>query len=254
YHIGWPASQKLDVTGDKPETVTGGAEQENPCHVVELMAACAAYDFFTAENINEKEATYYYRNVEADDNHVLQLTGKSFMGDDGDKFENKLGAFFSFAHIVLSTYGGAQEMAGTDQFIRIFGDQKIHDYDTIPESQTKEIDEYMKKFAYNIVKGNIRKGWIYQIKDSLGAGSFIFKSEAFKSSPNELRSIDPGNIFTNEQHNWDKSMLKSRYDKFIGGLISPNAYPMDDQNVNTTKERFMAHIYNAITIAQHYDS
>ena len=74
---------------------------------------------------------------------------------------------------------------------------------------------------------------------------------------NSLPDTDPGYIFTDDRHNWDKGGLMglggSRYDKFIKGLINPQCYPMDDQNVSTTKEKYLAHMYNAITKAQKYE-
>ncbi len=254
YHIGWPASQKLDVSNQDSKTITGGKEQQNPCHVVELLCASAAYDFFTTD-INEKQATYLYRNVEVDANNQLRLTGSSFIND-GDKFENKLGAFLSYAHLVLSTQRGAFGSNGNIELLERFAEQKINDYDDITDEQAKELDDYMKMFAYNVVNGNLDKGWIYQVNSTI-PGTFIFNSEAFETNVNSLPDTDPGYIFTDDRHNWDKGGLMglggSRYDKFIKGLINPQCYPMDDQNVSTTKEKYLAHMYNAITKAQKYE-
>ena len=251
YHIGWPASAKLDVTGmNSGKTITGGREQENPAHVVELMCASAAYDFFT-EPIVEKQATYLYRNVETDDNGQLRLTGTSFIND-GAKFENKLGAFFSYAHLVLSKHQGALGLPGNEGLLERFADQKIHDYDSITNEQAKELDDYLKMFAYNVVNGNLTKGWMYQVKETV-PGMFIFNNDAFRTGVNEIAGIDPGDIFTDDRHNWDKPLLSSRYDKFIKGLIDANCFPAEDQHVETVKEQYLAHIYNAITMAQKYD-
>lgn len=259
YHIGWPATQKLDVstlTADT-KTITGGSDQKNPCHVVELLSACAAYDFFT-RNITEKQATYLYRSVETDSNGQLRLTGASFVDDrDKDKFENKLGAFLSFAHLVLATHRGAFGENGNVGLLERFSEQNIVDYDDITDEQAKEIDDYLKMFAYDIVNSNLVKGWIYQINSTI-PGTFIFNNGAFETSVSALRGVDAGNIFTDDRHNWEgggflKSAKSARYDKFIKGLTNDLCYPMEDQSVSTTKEKYLAHLYNAITKAQKYD-
>lgn len=257
YHIGWPAGQKLDLSKEDPRVITGGKEQENPAHAVELMAACAAYDFFT-EDVNENQATYLYRNIELDDNGNLRLTGTSFVND-GEKFENKLGAFFSYSLLALSKEGGAfgNPGSGNINIIERFARQDIHDYDTISNEECKELDDYLKMFAYNFVNGDAVKGWMYQIKDTV-PGNFIFRPEAFRTSYSDLSRVDPGYIFTDDRHNWDATggflgMGRDRYDSFVKGLVNSVCYPMDDQNVETTKERYLAHMYNAITKAQKYD-
>ena len=250
YHIGWPAQQKTEFKnlGSNDMTITGGDKQENPAHVVELMCAAAAYDFFT-NPVNEKQATYLYRCAELDDNGKLRLTGSSFI-DNGEKFENKLGALLSFAHISLAKHEGAFGGNGTEGFLERFNRQGIMDYDSITPEQAKEIDDYLKLFAYNFVGEELKKGWIYQVKDTV-PGSFVFSPDAFRTDKRELRKIDPGKIFNDEAHNWDSPWHSNTYDTFIKGLTH-SGYS-DDQNVNTVKEQFLGHLYNAITEAQGYN-
>lgn len=252
YHIGWPSSQRLDLTDDSATgVVTGGRTQENPAHIVELMSACAAYDFFTSD-IKEKQATYLYRCVELDDNDKLRLTGASFV-DDSDKFENRLGALFSLAHVILSKHNGAYGSESGDGVVGLldrFAAQGITDYNTITDEQAKEIDDYFRQFAYKVAGGKLKKGWMYQLKDTV-PGSFIFNNDAFRTDPKEISRIDPGRIFTDDRHNWNHSLINNRYDTFIKGLV--NTGYEDKQNVSTIKEQFMAHLYNAITEAQHYN-
>lgn len=250
YHIGWPSQEKTEFInpGGNSQTITGGDKQENPAHVVELMCAAAAYDFFTSP-VNEQQATYLYRCAELDDNGRLRLTGSSFV-DDGEKFENKLGALLSFAHISLAKQQGAFGMSGTEGFLERFNKQGIYDYDSITPEQSKEIDDYLKLFAYNFVGETFKKGWIYQIKDTV-PGSFVFAPDAFRTDVRELRKIDPGKIFNDEAHNWRSPMLSNSYDYFIKGLTKTGY--SDDQNVETVKEQFLGHLYNAITEAQGYN-
>lgn len=259
YHVGWPLNDKLDVgRKDNGETTTGGNLQRNACHIVELMCASAAYDFFTLgeEELGNTEVSYCFRAPEFD-NNSFNFGGKDFVGEKGDMLTNKLGAFLSFAHIVLSLHKAAtQGELGTESFIVRLRKQNIMDYDTITKEQTRDIDAYLKMFAYdfNRQKDEIERGWIYQLSHSIGSGKFIFKSDAFKAVRSELERIDPGDIFTDDKHNWDKGgFLGSRYDTFIKKLVEDSCKPKENQKVTTTKEKFLAHIYNGITIAQKYN-
>ena len=122
----------------------------------------------------------------------------------------------------------------------------------------KAFNGYLKEFGYKFVKGSVVFGWIYQIFKSVGSGKFIFSPEAFKTDIDELDSIDPGIIFSDEAHHWNKtgfftnSAADRRFNTLIELLKSDETEPGDSQAV-TLKERFLAHMYNAITIAQHFN-
>lgn len=260
YHIGWPY-QALYV-GNQGKTITGGKAQKNVCHVVELMCACAAYDFFNLkdEDLNNETARYLYRSFE-DQEGQIQLHGSDFISK-GDAFESKLGSLFSLAHIILSQYDAAWtdvDGAGTKGLLNRFAQQNIHDYDGITNNQAKDLDHYFKDyFGYSFdVDGYMQKGWIYQIKDSV-PGRFIFIDEAFKEQQKDMKSISCGHLFEEEQHNWSKlsgffSKKDNSVDVLIKNMGDERTKPTSDQNVQTTKEKFLAHIYNAITINQNFN-
>lgn len=255
YHIGWPITS-IDFTEDAPRTITGGAEQKNDCHVVELLSACAAYDFFTLSKYGNQQAQYLYRSADFSGSGFC-FEGSDFVGNEkGIIFENKLGAFLSFAHIVLSVNRAALSNShGTMGFLERFKAQDIKDYEQgITEAQANDIDEYMKWFAYDYSNGSLTRGWIYQIYKSIRPGRFIFKSSAFTENAKELRDMDPGNLFEDDKHNWDKGgVFSNRYNNYVKTLIDQRCKPKKEQNVNTTKERFLAHIYNSITIVQKFN-
>ena len=265
YHIGWPSSLKINYSDGKDDkVVTGGHDQRNDCHVAELMCAVAAYDFFNEDRKKLEaigEAQYDFRTVAIDDNGNMQLSGSSFVGaEKGEIFENKLGALLSLAHIILSKYNGAHEgVCGTADLLNYIDGLKVQFYSDLTDAQCNEIDEYLKEFAYKFVKGNVKFGWIYQIFKSVGAGKFIFSPDAFRTDINELHDIDPGTIFADEMHHWDKSgnIFSSASDRHFNTLIglirSDDSQPDDAQGV-TIKEQFLAHLYNAITIAQHFNN
>lgn len=263
YHIGWPSSLKINYSeGKAGDVVTGGHEQRNDCHVAELMCAVAAYDFFNEDRTRlEKigEAEYDFRTVEVDDNGNMQLSGASFVGlERGEVFENKLGALLSLAHIILSKFEGAHEgTCGTAQLLNYLDAAKFPNFNELSDAQCAEIDEYLKEFGYKFVKSNVVFGWIYQIFKSVGAGKFIFAPEAFITDINGLHNIDPGTVFADEQHHWDtKGFLGSasnrRFDNLITILKSEDSLPVEAQ-ATTLKEQFLAQMYNAVTIAQHFN-
>ncbi|MBD5171689.1 MAG: hypothetical protein HDT02_00495 [Bacteroidales bacterium] len=265
YHIGWPSSLKINYSDGKAgNVVTGGHEQRNDCHVAELMCAVAAYDFFNEDRAKlEKigEAEYDFRTVAVDDNGNMQLSGASFVGSErGEIFENKLGALLSLAHIILSKFEGAHEgTCGTAQLLNYLDSAKFSNFNELSDAQCAEIDEYLKEFGYKFVKSSIVLGWIYQLFKSVGAGKFIFAPEAFITDINGLHNIDPGTIFADEAHHWDKSgvaVLNSssdrRFNTLIGLLKSEDTIPVEAQ-ATTLKEEFLAQMYNAVTIAQHFN-
>lgn len=279
YHIGWPSTMKINYSeGRENKIVTGGKEQENSAHIAELLSACAAYDFFNREYLPEDKSSYVFRTVEADDNNEgvkLLLTGRSFVGPDGDKFEKKLGAFLSFAYLVLTTYGASkQNEAGTLKLIEAlnqFGSKDerlkiLKEYAQMPPEKAKEIDKFMREFAFKIndVKNEIEKGWIYQINDSVKGSSFLFRPETFKTNVREIFNIDYGVILTDKTHHWVNSgnggflglggsnqSRNNSFQELIKKLRTQESKPREGQG-NTLKEKFLAHMYNAIAMAQHY--
>lgn len=261
YHIGWPSSAKLNYSGNGDKVITGGQQQCNPCHIAELMCATAAYNFFKDDRGKLSaigNAEYVFRTVSTDDNGVMLLSGSSFVGPtEGEDFENKLGAFLSFSHVILSKYSGAyDDRNGTSNFLNYLNDASFKLYNEMKEDQCKEIDLYLKEFAYKFVNGNVSFGWIYQVYKSVGNGKFLFSPEAFRTDIKELKNIDPGKIFSDEAHWWNTtgvlgSSSTKRFNTFVENIKDSKSLP-DEKQAETLKESFLAHMYNAITISQKY--
>lgn len=260
YHVGWSDFGVADVSNKGTETMTGGHDQKNACHVVELMCACAAYDFFMADDtaLTNETAQYLYRTIDE-----KKLHGSDFISD-GTLFESKLGSFFSLAHIVLSQYEAAWtdvKTSGTKGLLKAIHDKKFYDYDGITDEQAQDIDKYFRDyFGYKFdPAGNMEKGWIYQVKESVASmgGRFIFIDEAFKEQKKDMKSISCGRLFDEEKHNWSKltgvfTKTDNSADVLVGNLGDGSVFPAADQNATTTKEKFLAHIHNAITKNQHF--
>jgi len=252
YHIGWPVESKKADEGQEPgKTITGGADQKNACHITELLSACAAYDFFTRGPMADiAKAEYLYKAV-AFSNNAFSFTADDFVGNAdraGELFANKLGAFFSLAHISLTANGGAKGDRGIKAFISRLQEQKISQYDSINDADCTDINDYFRYFAYTFEKEKFVPGWLYQIRNSIAPGNFIFNGKAFPDNQNELGRLDVGTIFADDKYHWPKSLFSNRYDTFVTKLIESG--PGAEQKVNTTKEKFLAHLYNAITNSQ----
>ena len=176
----------------------------------------------------------------------------------GEIFENKLGALLSLAHIILSKFEGAHEgTCGTAQLLNYLDSAKFPNFNELSDAQCAEIDEYLKEFGYKFVKSSVVFGWIYQVFKSVGAGKFIFAPEAFITDINGLHNIDPGTIFADEAHHWNTkgfigSASNRRFDNLITILKSEDSLPVETQ-ATTLKEEFLAQMYNAVTIAQHFN-
>ncbi|MFN8298383.1 MAG: hypothetical protein U0T75_04690 [Chitinophagales bacterium] len=255
YHIGWPITSKnIDEENSAHQTITGGANQKNGCHITELLCACAAYDFFTrSTGLDGVKAEYLYKAVEYK-NNSFNFSFNDFVGNtnkSGEFFANRLGAFFSLAHISLTINGAANGDSGIKGFITRCEKQKLPQYSTITDDECVDINDYFRMFAYTFDNGRFVPGWIYQIRNSIAPGTFVFDSKAFPDTPAELKKLDVGAIFLDSKNHWPKgSILSSRYDHFIDKLIETN--PKAEQKVNTTKEKFLAHIYNALTNSQNF--
>ena len=228
--------------------------------MVELMCACAAYDFFTLDesNLQNTTAQYLYRSVELDGAKNMTFRGVDFVSATKEsEFMQKLGSFLTLSHIVLSKHGGAlpqesvkKEARGTRGFVERLKQFDMHDYDEMPEAQCKEIDDYMKEFAYSANSGRLVRGWIYQVYNSVrqvGVSHFLFPVKVFEENVRALEAMDPCKAIQEEKKDGllFKTDKRTDYDDFVKNLSGcrPDG---DKQNVSTIKERFLAHMFNAI--------
>ena len=261
YHIGWPNKSKINYSKDGDgSVVTGGNGQRNDCHVAEMMCAAAAYAFFNEDRkVLESigEADYRFRTVETDDqSDAMIFRGASFVGkNNGATLEKRLGAFLTFAHIILSKNEGAYNgVNGVDNFMNYIQTDTIN-YTDINLDQRTEINGYLEEFGYKIFNDAVNFGWIYQINKSVGNGSFIFAPEAFRATEQELvHKTDIGMLYGDGIRDWGPTNMfgnfkgpNSSYDKFCDTFKKdPNSVPYDVQG-GDKKELFFARMFNAIT-------
>ncbi|MDB4144966.1 hypothetical protein N9584_02690 [Flavobacteriaceae bacterium] len=250
YHLGWPKEfLSIDFSKNKNEdkTITGGAAQKNGCHIIELLCATAAWDFFSSESgLNEAKASVLYKSVNYKNNEI-NFSFNDMIGDaeNGNLFKEKFGNFIGFMHLVLTENDGALGHDGTKLLLNRIA-ESTNDYSTLESQYTINLTDYFRKFGYSIEGSNFNAGWLYQIRSSFN-GKLILDDKAFTSNPKELKKLEPGKLFSEKEYHWKDTMISGdTYDPFVKILKDEDTKPFENQNVETTREKFIAHIYNAI--------
>jgi hypothetical protein len=250
YHLGWPKEfLSIDFSKNKSEdkTITGGAAQKNGCHIIELLCATAAWDFFSSESgLNETKASVLYKSVNYKNNQI-NFSFNDMIGDaeNGNLFKEKFGNFVGFMHLVLTENDGALGHDGTKLLLNRIA-ESTNDYSTLESQYTINLTDYFRKFGYSIEGSNFNAGWLYQIRSSFN-GKLILDDKAFTSNPKELKKLEPGKLFSEKEYHWKDTMISGdTYDPFVKILKDEDTKPFENQNVETTREKFIAHIYNAI--------
>lgn len=251
YHVGWPKRADYSRGGEASKTVTGGGEQKNPAHVTELFCASAAYDFFTRSHLPEHEIVYRSADYQ---NGAFLFSFADFVGSDSAKlFMNKLGAFLAFAHVIVSREKGGEGQVGADNLAKKFREFGTPDYVNLPSEEARDIDEFMKAFAFTYDQTSVIPGWLFQIRQSID-GPFLFNTDAFSANPKQLREFHFGKMFTDEAHQFARRGRLGLgsgdpYQEFREVIqkdptVKPSA---EQQKVERLNERFLAHIYRTLT-------
>jgi len=253
YHIGWP--KKKDFSGPNSQsTVTGGGEQKNSCHVTELLSACAAYDFFNRnEGLDQNDIVFKSADYS---NDSFNFKFQDFIGEAKTKeFMNKMGSFLAFSHIIINKeQGWKPEQSGALNLVRKFEEFKTPDYIYLPSQEAKDIDEFVKSFAFSYdSKENVIPGWLFQVRESID-GPFLFQTDSFSTNTRQLRDFHFGKIFNEEEHQFARKGklgigVGDPYQVFIDTILKDTGVrpSAEKQKVERLNERFLAHTYNTLT-------
>ena len=211
YLIGWPSKIDFSANDKAKPTITGGDEQLNGCHIAEFLCACAAHDFF---NNNESLNTHdiFFRSANFNEGNFL-FDFQDFVGTERAKeFQNKLGSFFAFSHLILNSEKLAIGQGGIKSLVQTMANQSTlcTDYKNIDEQDIKDLAEFIKDFAYKLDgNGKLIPGWFFQIKHSV-KGSFLFDDKAFSDNTKELLEFNYGKIFKYANHHFTKDGIMSK--------------------------------------------
>ena len=172
-------------TNTNAETITGGEQQENDSHYIELLAACAALDFFNLDegvlkqNKSQLRTDYQYRSI--NDNGKFDF--QDFVGSArADEFARKFGLLVAFA---LFCNGESNFV----ESVRSGGDDEIQEFSTIEVNQVESLKAYFRLFfTKKNDDGRLKEGWLRQIHRSAGGGeNFLLNASLF--SPTTYRNL-----------------------------------------------------------------
>src|ERR1035441_3382639 len=252
YHVGWPRRANYSQGDSSTRTITGGAEQKNPAHITELLCAAAAHDFFArTDELDQREIVFKSADFQ---NASFLFEFQDFLGADMAKeFMNRLGAFLAFTHILINREKGGEGQNGAENLAKKFKEFGTPDYINLPLNDAKDIDEFVKAFAFSYDTGRVLPGWLFQIRQSVD-GPFLFHTDAFSLNPKQLREFHFGKLFSDETHQFARKGKLGfgsgdPYETFLNTIlkdasVKPSA---ERQKVERLNERFLSHTYNTLT-------
>jgi hypothetical protein len=238
-------SWSTDVEDKK--TKTGGKDQENDSHYVELMAAFAAHNFFNVQdddleyNKSNLKLDYLYRTI--DENGVLRFS--DFANENYEKeFAKKFGLFIAMAFLVaidkydcmMQAYNGG------------FDNKQIKlDYDTIEKDEINSLKSYFELFCLKKDKSGNTNGWLQQLHRSAGgANKFLFTPELFNNRNLSNFKFNKKLYKSDsdfDKHSFSAGLMKNAiYDTFKTAFLKTD----NPTQMSEPTERFIKHSYDTL--------
>ena len=249
YHVGWPKKVNYSKDTTEKETLTGGGEQKNSCHVAEMLCACAVHDFFNRDSgFDEHEILYRSANQVG---NSFSFEFQDFFGQKySNEFKNKLASFFALSNVILKEEEGAFGSNGVKNLITKLQKYDAAEYSDIPINEMNDLNDYMKSFAYNFNdQGNVIPGWLFQIQNSIG-GDFLFNKESFSTNPKELKKFSIGELFEDKKLQFATGFMKnasSAYEDFRETIQKEDKVKPKSDQYNTLSEKFLALSHNSFS-------
>lgn len=240
----------------KDKTITGGENQENDSHYIELLSAFAAWHFFNSpekgsdteklsglEDLKlEKQVEYLYRTF--NENGKIDFT--DFVGSEKkEEFARKIGLFTAMSFLVLLEKYDFFVQAQTGDLKKV----KIEGYDDIDPEEVNNLKKYMTLFHFGIDKEGIKDGWLRQVHRSAGGGDkFLLNPAIFGcNSVKEFEKFDfneklfqKGSDF--ESHKFGTGLISSIMDKFYSGFIKAK----DPDAITNKNEMLVKRTYDTL--------
>jgi hypothetical protein len=240
----------------KDKTITGGENQENDCHYIEMLAAFAAYHFFNSpeegtDNAqlaglndlkNENKVEYLYRTF--NDNGKIDFT--DFVGSEQkEALAKKFGLFTALSYLVLLDNYAFFDQAQTGELKRV----NIEGYEDIDPEEVKNLKKYMSLFHFGVENGSITDGWIRQLHRSTGGGDkFLLNPEVFGC--NSIREFEKFN-FNSKLYPRDSDFESNKFNTgLFGGIFNEfkNAFlkTNDPDSFSNKNEKLIKRTYDAL--------
>ena len=240
--IDWKPGKIMD------KTITGGENQENDSHYIELLAAFAAYDFFNSSEQElddiklSKNVLYLYRTFNEDG----KINFIDFVGSERkEDFAKKIGLFTALSYLVLLNNYDFFVQAQTGDLKKV----KIEGYEDIDPEEVKNLKKYLELYHFMIKDGDIHDGWLRQVHRSAGGGDkFLLNPSIFSCNSNKefekFRFNDSifqkGSDF--ESKKFKTGVFGSIYDEFFKKFITTE----DSDRITNKNEKLIKRTYDTL--------
>lgn len=246
--LNWDPMESASRSSHK--TLTGGAEQKNDSHYIELLAACAALDFLNSsvetlqENKESYKTEYLYRAVDSNEKFDFQ----DFVGKERQtEFAKKLGCLVAFALF----------NNGVDDFVekaRSGEDKEIVGFEEIDPSQVKYLKDYFRLFfAHMDEGGELGEGWLRQLHRSAGGGDkFLLNPKLFApQTERELMKLDWNkNLYRSEgigkDNRYSTGLIGTKFNGFKKALLQ-ELHGDSSKNITNRGEQLYKLVYDTLT-------
>lgn len=248
-----PMPQNTD-TGAK--TITGGAEQKNDSHYIELFAACAALDFLHVDenvlqtNKENMQSDYQYRSV----NDSGKLEFQDFVGQTrADELARKM---CSLTILSILCNNPIYDFVASLQN----GAAKISGFEDVDSEQIKNLKNYFSLYHFKTKEnGNLEEGWLRQLHRSAGGSDkFLFAAELFTPlTVKEQSKSDWNRPFRKEgvgsDYGFSVRFLGNNYDKIKDAFLKVYDGKEDSSLSFTNRhEQLMKRIYDTLSSVYQY--
>lgn len=250
YNIGWPVEPfDFSKNSTEVETITGGKEQKNPCHITELVCAFAAYDFINRENFENKSAEYLFRDVPFSEGtfhfDFEDMTAES------SSLKNAFAGFYSIALMTLTFQKAAPENAeGISGWLQLAKQFGYDGYNELDAQSKLNITNYLKTFLFSMDKsGHVVNGWLYQIRDSFN-GKFLLPDLAYAKQWSAIEKINAGTLLPDAENQWGKDKNADKCAQQFAKEFGNQKDSVKEGQGKETKERIIAQLFNTISSLQ----
>lgn len=255
YMMGTEGLEKVRSGGAVVEgkTITGGKDQANDSHYIELLSAFAAWDFFNSKENDlsdlkdKKKLEYLYRTF--DDGGKIKF--EDFVGiEKKEIFAKKLGMFTALSYLTLldkyDFFGQAQQ----GDLSRV----KIEGYNDILKDETDALKNFMSLFHFTVKDETIQDGWLRQLNKSVGGGDKFLLNPAIFSC-NSKGEFERFNFFTEifqKNSDFERNHVSG---KFFGGCNQGDIFDrftksfinsIEPQNITNKNERLIKRTYDTL--------
>jgi hypothetical protein len=232
------------------KNITGGFSQRNDSHYIELVAASAAYDFFTAKDVKLDDngvTRYFFRSVDKDG--VLDF--KDFIDTSEEEFRKKWTLFTALSFLV--------NLENTDVVTALKqgkwqNDKKqvISDYLNIENEEIRGLKHYFNLYHFDVNSPNHFDGWLRQLhRSAKGKENLLFNARMFSR---DVQNFTYQSIFSrNEYEKYNFKAGSTLGIKREGNAADAFDYfkkqfllTHEDSSITNTCERLIKRIYDTL--------